>query len=284
MAQRWLAIAGLVLVMQTSVASAQLRLEGLERLYFERIAGPGGQIPSTINIAMLMPETLQHPGVASTPQTREGLSDEITVHDFELTSQSSNRQLWVREIVDQGHPRVAQLWWVLYDGGRRSDVWNFTAIPDRTDNKILTNYCLDSVSMPRRDTVVFRVRGEMFRPGGAWWIMGNEWTFAVSESAVVLTRVCNVFSLSRGYDKGKAPPSLSASTEREIGGRYEIRAVDSIPDKTLRECRFQDPMLDDNWKFSWDRLLEIAQCITNKPNAKVGVRDLNAASFIERKK
>lgn len=284
MVKRWLAIAGLVVVMQTSVASAQLRLEGLERLYFDRIAGSGGQIPSSMNLAVLLPETLQNPGLPSTLQGRKGLSDEITVRDFELPSEPSNRRLWVREIVDQSDARIAQLWWALYDGGRRSDVWYFTAIPDRTDKKMLTNYCLDSVSMPREDTVVFRVRGEMFRSGGAWWVVGQEWTFSVSDSAIKLSRVRNVFGLFRGYDTGEEPPPLSVSTEREIRDHFEIRALDAVPDNTLRECRFQDPMLDEDWKFSWDRLLEIAQCITNKPNAKVSVRDLNAASFIERDK
>jgi hypothetical protein len=74
------------------------------------------------------------------------------------------------------------------------------------------------------------------------------------------------------------------AAEREIGGRYEIRAVDAVPDTTLRACRFRDPLLDDKWEFSWKRLLEIAQCIASKPDAKLSFRDLNTRSFIERDK
>jgi hypothetical protein len=266
-----------------------MRFEGLERLYFDRIAEAGGALPSSLNVAVLLPETLERPGFASKPPACEDSSDELTVYDFELTSRSSNRRLWVREIVDRSHPRISRLWWALYDGGRRSDVWSFEAFPDRTDNKVLSNYRLDNVSMPTKDTAIFRVRGEMFRPGGAWWIVGKEWIFAVSDSAITLTRVRNVFGLFRAYDLsggeiGEAPPSLSVSTEQEISGRYEIRAVDAVPASTLNACQFQDPLFDDNWEFSWSSLLKIAQCITGKSDAKVSFRALNAASFIERDK
>lgn len=139
MARRWLAIAGLVVVLQAPYAGAQTRLERLERLYFDRIAGPGGELPSSLSIAPLLPEILPHPGFASRPAAGKESSDELTARDFELPSRSSNRPLWLREIVDRSHPRIAKLWWALYDGGRRSDVWSFMAIPDRTENKILSN-------------------------------------------------------------------------------------------------------------------------------------------------
>jgi|CXWL01.1.fsa_nt_gi hypothetical protein len=284
MAPRWFAIVGLVVVLQAPAASAQLRLEGLEQVYFKRIAGPGETLPPALRIAVFLPETLRHPGFTSRPPAREESSEALTVHDFELTSRSSNRRLWVREIVDYSHPRITQLWWAFYDDGRRSDVWNFMAASDRTDNKMLANYRLDSVSMPTKDAAIFNVRGEMFRPGGAWWVVGKEWLFAVSDSGISLARVRNVFGLSRGYDTGEAPASLSVSTEREVGGRYEIRAVDAVQDTTLRACRFRDPLLDDTWEFSWAGLLQVAQCITSEPDATVEFRGLKDASFIERGK
>ena len=284
MARRSLAIVGLVVVLQAPYASAQTRLEGLERLYFDRLAGPGDKLSSSLNVALLLPEILQRPNLASMPTAGEGSSDELTVRDLELPSASSNHPLLVREIMDHSHPRIARLWWALYDGGRRSDVWTFQAIPDRTDGKMLSNYRLDSVSMPTKDTAIFRVQGEMFRPGGAWWVVGKEWAFAVSENAIALTRVRNVFGFFRGYDTGEAPGSLSVSTEQEISGRFEIRTLDAVPSNALRACRFRDPLLDENWTFSWASLLEVAQCITNKPGATVTFRDLSATSFIERQK
>jgi len=60
--------------------------------------------------------------------------------------------------------------------------------------------------------------------------------------------------------------------------------VDTVSDKTLSECGFEDPLMDENWEFSWDRLKEIAQCITRKPEAEVRFRDKDVRSFIEREK
>ena len=279
MSIRRLAIVGLGIAVQMPTASTQLRLEGLEQVYFDRVAAPGGQIPSSPDIAHLLPATLQQPGVASTARAREGLADAPTVRDLELTSPSSKRRLWIREIVDESHPRISQVWWALYDSGGRSDVWTFMAFPNRTDQKMLTNYRLDSVSMPTKDAVVFRVRGEMVRPAGAWWVVGTEWTFTVSESAMALTRVRNLFRLSSGYDTGEEPPPLTVSTERESRGRIEIREVAAVSDSTQNACRFRGP-----FGLSWARLQKIAQCITGKADAKVSVRDLKAASFIERDK
>jgi hypothetical protein len=285
MAPRWFPIVGVAGILLAPVASAQLRLEGLERLYFERLAAPGEKLPSDLNIASLMPETLRHPGPASRLSVPGVLPEDLRVRDIELTSRSSLHRIWIREIVDVdgSHPRIDWLWWGLYDGGRRSDVWTFAAMPDRTDRKILSNYHLDSVSMPKKDTAVFKVRGDMFRPGGAWWVVGKEWQFALGDNALTLTRVRNVFGLFSGYEIGEEPSPFSVTTEREDGDRYEIRDVDAPLESTLRTCRFRDPY-DEDWTISWDRLLKVAQCITSKPDAKVTFRDLDSTSFIERER
>ena len=208
----------------------------------------------------------------------------LTVHDVEVYPLSSSHPIWIREIVDSTHPRIDRLWWALYDGGRRSDIWYFTASPGRTDNKMLSNYRLLSVTLPTKDSAVFRVRGEMSRPQGAWWIMGKELKFSVSAKAIVLTGVRDAFSLFRDYDIGEAPPSISISTEREVGGRYEIRSMADTPDKTLRACGFRDPMLEDRLEFSWKRVEKITQCVTSSPKASVSFRNQDTTSFIERGK
>ena len=46
---------GLILVLIPCMVSAQLRLDGLEHLYFERIAGPGKKLPSNIYFSDLAP-------------------------------------------------------------------------------------------------------------------------------------------------------------------------------------------------------------------------------------
>lgn len=281
MARNTWVLAGLFVILQAPYASAQMRLEGLERLYFERIAGAGQPLPESLQVASLLPETLPKPGFAAQPPAEMESAEDITVHDIELPSRPSARRLWIREIVDRSHPRIFELWWALYDGGRRSDVWHFNAFPDRTDSKVLSNYQLYEVSMPEKDVAVFRVQGEMFRPQGAWWVVGKEWSFAVGDRTLALTRVRNVFGFFRGYDTGEIG-SLGVSTERELGGRFEIRKLDPVPEKILASCGFRDPAVDEDWELSWGRLLKVAQCITGKPGATASFRELNAASFIER--
>jgi len=67
-----------------------------------------------------------------------------------------------------------------------------------------------------------------------------------------------------------------------VGGRFEIRTMDPVPNETLRSCGFQDPLFEEDWEFSWERLSNVARCITSKHAARVTFRELNAASFIER--
>jgi hypothetical protein len=138
--------------------------------------------------------------------------------------------------------------------------------------------------MPTKNRAIFNVQGYMFRPQGAWWVVGKEWEFALGGNGLTLTRVRNVFGLFRDYDlgDGETLPPIGVLTEREIGGRYEIRDVDNVSESILHTCGFRDPYLEDDWAFSWDELLKVAQCITSESDAKVTFRDLNSTSFIER--
>jgi hypothetical protein len=281
MTRKGLKVAGLSMLLLAPPASAQMRLAGLERLYFNHVAGPGQPLPKPLPLAPLLPETLGGPGAAWKPAENLEAPSDLKVHDFELPSPGSKRRLWIREVENHG-TRIADLWWALYDDGRRSDVWEFVASLDRTDDKVLSNYALDGFSMPEKDVVIFRVRGEMFRPQGAWWVVGKEWSFKVNGSALTLDRVRNVFGFSQGYDTGKKAASLSVSTESESGGRFETRALDAVSKKTQQACGFRDPMEDDGWRSSWVLQVKAAQCITGKPGAKITFRKLDAPSFIER--
>lgn len=276
-----LLFAGLAVVGQVSPANAQVRLEGLERLYFNRIAGPGQPLPKSLTVALLLPETLPRPGFALKPPDEMGASENLRVHDFELPSRSSKHRLWIREIEDHGG-RIADLWWALYDGGRRSDVWGFDARSNRAGNKVLSNYTMDGFSMPAKDVVIFRVQGEMFRPQGAWWVVGKEWTFVVGDSALTFDHVLSTFGFSQGYDTGETEGSLSVSTERKTEGRFETRTLDPVSMKTKKACGFRDPLGNDDWEFSWSRLTKVAQCITSRPDAEIALRKLDEPSFIER--
>lgn len=279
---RYAVIIGLVVALLAPAASAQVRLEGLDRVYFTRVAAAGKKLPADLSVAVLLPGTMKNPGYMPGSTDSEDSFSELTVHDFEINAPSSKRRLWIREIVDNSHPRIATLWWALYAGGKRSDVWYFSSYSKNTGSKLLSNYRLDSIAMPTKDVAVFQVQGDMFRPGGAWSVTGKEWTFTVSESSIKLKRVCNVFGFFYGYDKGQGYPPISVSTEKETADGYEIREVDAVPENVLRDCHFKDPLLDNEWEFTWDKQLEIAQCIIGKTNAILKVRNFNEASFIER--
>ena len=171
-----MAVAALVALM-VSQAGAQVRLEGLERLYFERVVGLGDQHSATRpsqDVASLIPAVLARPEFATRVSQPKEPDGQLLVRDFELPLGSIKHRIWIREVSDVSHPRISELWWALYDDGSRTDVWYFTANPDRTDGKMLSNYLLNSVSMATSELAVFRVQGEMFRPGGAWWIVGKD--------------------------------------------------------------------------------------------------------------
>lgn len=272
-------------VFAVSPAGAQVRLEGLDRLYFERFAGPGGQLPASEpsqKVAFLIPEALAKPEFASGTSRAVEPDGELLVRDFELPLRSIKHRVWIRELLDVSHPRISKLWWALYDHGRRSDVWYFEASPDRMDDKMLSNYRLDSLSTPEKSHVVFRVQGEMFRPGGAWWVVGKEFVFRTSASAITFAHVRNAFAYFHSYDTDSSGGVLSVSTENEVNGRFETREIDPVSESSAGVCGFRDPVLAEDWEFSWQQLDNAARCIVSERGAVIGHRDLRAASFVER--
>lgn len=278
-----LLIAGVSFLSFVTPAVAQLRLEGLGRVYFERVAGPGEQLPLPEPVASLIPAILPEPERASTGRNGIEPDLDLQVRDFEFSPQPMEHSVWIREVRDDSHPRISTLWWALYDHGRRSDVWCFVATPARNEGKVLSNYRLDSVSMPAEEVAVLRVQGEMFRPGGAWQVDGREFVFHVGDGSITLMRVRDVFVFLHAYDTGDTAGSLSVTIEEELNCRFERREISSVTERIARTCGFRNPLLDDPWEFSWRHLEKAARCITSKPAARVTYRDFDAASFIERK-
>jgi hypothetical protein len=242
------------------------RLEGLDRLYFDHLGGPG-------DTPAVDPSLAPDLGAALAPIDTQKKSEVFTLP-------VDDAKLVLVQVVDDSHPRIFEVWWALYDGGRRSDVWHFQAFPTRTDNKMLSNYAIDSVAAAG-DGFELRVRGIMFRPQGAWWVTGKTFTFGASPEGFRLTRVRNDFGFFQGYDLGEAPP-IDVATEREAAGRFEVRTYAGVPDKTLRRCGFRDPWLDEEWSFRWEELERVALCVTAVRGAKRTYRAVDAPSFIER--
>ena len=275
MAYTTFALTALLVVVQTSVVKAPARLKGLDRLYFQNVGEPGAALDASPVVASLLPELLRESDFSRKPMSPEGYN----VRDFRLPSGSWGRKLWLRQIVDVRHSRISELWWALYDHERRSDVWRFAP---KIGDKILSNYEIKDVSTLGKGSIILRIQGSMFRPGGAWWEVGKVLTFLGSEDGLTFSRVRNAFGFFHGYDLGNEPASITVSTEQESRGRFEERTFISKQENALRKCGFQDPLIDARPKLSWRELERVALCITQKPGAKSSSRAFNEPSFIER--
>jgi hypothetical protein len=233
-------------------------------------------------VVRLLPEKL--PPTHSSRKTKVNVGfDEAEIRDFRLPLLRIPREVTLRQIVVGESLRIKELWWALYDGGRRSDVWYFTAGPDpMTDNKILSNYEIKAASVSAGSDLELRVLGTMFRPGGAWWVTGKVFSFSMRDEKLMLVRVRNAFGFFQDYDRGDSPPAIDVSTEHEVSGRFEALEYDSVPDGTLRACRFRDPLLAESLEFSWAEMEKVALCVTEKPKARSSYRGFDEPSFVER--
>jgi hypothetical protein len=275
MAYTTFVLTALLVVVQTSAVKSPARLEGLDRLYFQNVGKPGTALDASPVVASLLPELLRESDFSRKPMSPE----EYIVRDFRLPSGSWGRKLWLRQIVDFRHPRIFELWWALYDHERRSDVWYFRPL---IGDKILSNYEIKDVSTVGKGSIILRIQGSMYRPGGAWWEVGKVLTFLESEDGLTFSRVRNAFGFFHGYDLGNEPASFTVSTEKESRGRFEERTFITKQEKALRKCGFQDPLMVERQNLPWRVLERVALCITQRPGAKRSSRAFNEPSVIER--
>jgi hypothetical protein len=268
---------------EASAALSPLRLQGLDRVYFQHVGGPEDRSAMSPSVGALLPEVIL--AANSEPKTTAKQGDdenEVQVRDFRLPLQRSARRLFLRQIVvDRETSRATELWWALYDDGRRSDVWYFSANRMENENKALSNYEIESASASGSDSLELRVRGMMFRPQGAFWITGKAFSFSSQGDTLALSRVRNVFGFFRDYDTGDTPPSIDVVTERETGGRFETRSYNSVPDGVLRHCQFRNPT-DENWEFTWAQMESTALCVSHEARVRTSYRRLDEPSFVER--
>jgi hypothetical protein len=204
-------LTALLVLVQTSEVKTPARLDGLDRLYFQRVWKPGAALDTLSGMDSLLPERIRESDFSAKPTIRE---ESFKVRDFRLPSESRGRKLWIRQVIDDRSYRMHDLWWALYDHGRRSDVWYFTP---EGEQKILYNYEFDSVSTAGKGSVAFRIRGSRFLSGGRWMIVGKVFTFSVSEVGLTFSRVRNAFYLSQWPDSKDGHLLYDVSTERVAG-------------------------------------------------------------------
>jgi hypothetical protein len=252
-----------------------LRLMGLDRLYFTAVGG-AETVDAPPPVMELLPRSLGGPRVAPSPDETGVFQAAAT--DFRVPLPSWPRPVLLRQVVAFPEARINELWIALYDGGRRSDVWHFTALPSETDNKLLPNYWIEDVEAGPAGTLALRLHGRMARPQGAWWAAGRVVTLRAGDGALTVAHVRNAFGFIQGYDLGddSRPPTLAASAEREVEGRFERRDLDPVPAEVLETCGTPEGL------EGWDEMERLAKCLTRAPGAKTSTRSPQEPSFAER--
>ena len=269
-----------------SLAQPIVRLEGLNHLYFEHVGGDKERLAIPQYLAKYLPEVISNtPPEVVAQFDQDGLSQSLEVREFPLVVHGSTSTLSLRQIIlGKENQRITELWWALYDSRRRSDVWYFTALPERNDSKMLSNYEIEAVSATA-EGLKLQIYGSMFRPQGAWWITGKTFSFAMQDQTLRFSRVLNDFGFFHGYDVGRKPTDLDVSTEHEVSERFQALNYDKVSEPILRACEFHDPLNgdDDDWEFNWTNMERTAICIAKKVKARrASYRNFDQPSFIER--
>lgn len=202
--------------------------------------------------------------------------EDVAVRDVALPGA---RRAVLREVVDARHPRISETWWAVYDGGRRSDVWRYSAASALAGGKALVNLRLEDVAAGDGGSVVIRLAGRMSRPQGAWAIAGKVLTLRPETDGLAFTHLRNAYGFFHGYDTGDTPPTVAVASEREAGGGFEERRLDPAPVAVLARCGFRDP---EEEELSWDALDRAAACVTGTPGHATARRTRDEPSFSER--
>jgi hypothetical protein len=247
-----------------------LALDGLDRLYFERLASPparGG--PDWPIDWRLVPSNF--PPSLSSSDAPPG------VRDFPLPRRPS---AVLRQLLDRSHPRITTQYWALYLEGQRTDLWFFAPLPERTEGKLLAPYEVEGIRASGAAGLVIETCGSMFRPQGAWWWQGRDFYLVDEGEQLRLERVVTRFHASRGYDLGTVPP-LAVYAERPLAdGGVEVRSLDAVSEAAQAACRFVDPA--GAAPVTCAILESAVRCLADRPEAVRTVRPAGTPSFIER--
>ena len=257
-------------------APGRLRLEGLDRLYFARVGG-AERLTAPAAVSVFLPLAIARSAPLPNP---EKLPD-VSVADIPLPVPGWPRPALLRQVVRSG-ARIDELWLALYDGGRRSDVWFFQAMPDRTDGKLLPNYRVGGARAGEGATVVLDLSGSMYRPQGGWWVNGKDVTLAVRGDVLALQHVRSAYGFIHDYDRGADPetPALSVMVERQVDGQFERRDLYPVPVAAITACGGGGE--EDGIEAGEADLETVAECVTRDPKSKVTRRRLDEPSFAER--
>ena len=248
-------------------------IQGLDKLVgFRRDGGPTALLPPTV-----APQALYI--------DKPGFEDGMEVRDFEIAGFARGTPtLLLRQVMNRNQPRITTQWWGLYENNARLDCWYFAPYGNPED-KLLTPYEIDRISMEPSGVIAFHTHGSMHRPGGRGWMQGKDLVFTASGGRLKLQSVRSNFFFS--YQNVDHTGAVSLLTERviEVNGerRVEIREFKEVPERLLQKCGYQDPLESDLGDKEYFRGLErAAVCLGGAPPTKTCYRGINEPSFVER--
>jgi hypothetical protein len=265
------ALATTWLLAARDVVAAEVRLVGLERLYFEHVteAGPPSLHPSAVSAA-LPGQLAGAPRAGDAVRDEDGYEVEVSIADFPVPDPRRGAGIVIRQVRDSSH-RIDLVWWALYADGRRRDLWFFSASPERTEGKALANPAIEKVRRAPNGTLAVDVVASMLRPQGAEWT--SAWTLVFEETREGLSyrHAEERYGMSRGYDTGDAPAPVTYWTARRIDHRIEVKSVDEVSEAVLDACAADTRETE-----------EVADCVTAKAKVRTSTRSLETPAFIER--
>lgn len=315
------------------IGAAGVRITGLERLYFERVADLASRFTTDQSTgeraALPLPERLAPPAApdapppkpeepppasedtmdpesqATEPETppevpeseeeappepaRTGPDLMVTVDDFTLPTVEGEPALTLRQVVAWPESRVKEVYWALYEGGRRQDVWWFTPVHRRAEGKILPNHRLTGVS--RRDgRIVLQGIAEWDPAGGSYSERGERLFFRLERGELRFELLLAPYGFSQWEEVTEKEDGdfdyrlrYAAFVERLVAGpegeRIERRALDQASDELVARCVARDE--------AGEPCLECgdpshaARCLAESPGAVLTSRSTAEPSFVE---
>ncbi len=272
-----------ILVVSSLVAArdgvaAEVRLVGMDRLYFEHVGEPGPPSLHADAVRAALPKQLKGGPAGDALRDDDGPEEEVAVSDFPVPGFGRDGTVVLRQVVDSSH-RIHEVWWALYLNGVRQDVWYFEASPQRTEDKALANPSIESVRAGPGGEIAIDVLASMYRPQGALWISAWTLTFGAMPDALAYRRAEERQGLSRGYDVGGGVPARTFWTARRKGAVVEVTTADGASEAVLATCGAEAM---EDVEVTGAELARVADCVTSRAQSRVSTRSSDAPAFIER--
>lgn len=272
-------LVALVCLVAWPAGAAVVRIVGLDRLYFERVAIPGPPSVHADVVRDALAETLAGAlPSGGTSRDASGYEVEVSVTDFPVPGPGRGRDLVLRQVIDRSR-RIHLVWWALYAAGSRQEVWHFEALPPRTGNKALANPSIYALRAAGGGAIEVDLLCTMSRPQGAEWRSTWALSFDVTPEGLAYRRAEERCGMSRGYDTGAGSETSCWVADRRRN-TVTITSADRVPDAVLSAC---EPETGDEGEAERAADLErFARCVTSKAKSSVSSHPADRPAFIER--